>query len=188
MFNSLLKEKNISMYRLSKDSGIPYTTINDICSGKTQLEKCSAETVYKIASTLRIPMEALLEPYMAKRNRFELFKSSVCHKLKEMGDIDFVIDLLENDEIHTYYKRRWYPECFYLLAMLDYLSRINNIPRCTEYDNLRRKKLQEPLFPASVLVSDAVSNTAQAKERALQHAIPEFMRFNIVESEVRNVI
>ena len=42
----LLKQKNISIYRMSKESGIPYTTLNDIVSGKARLEKCNAETIY----------------------------------------------------------------------------------------------------------------------------------------------
>ena len=54
--NELMIKKNISMYRLSKNSGIPYTTINDICSGKAQLEKCSAETVYKLSKELDVSM------------------------------------------------------------------------------------------------------------------------------------
>ena len=30
-----LKNKKMSMYRLAKQSEVPYTTINDLCSGKT---------------------------------------------------------------------------------------------------------------------------------------------------------
>ena len=52
--NELLREKKISKYRLSRLSGVPYTTINDICTGKTRIEKCSAETIYKIAKVFSI--------------------------------------------------------------------------------------------------------------------------------------
>ena len=31
---------------------------------------------------------------MEKRCNFELFKSNVCHRLKESGDIDFLIETL----------------------------------------------------------------------------------------------
>lgn len=34
---------------------------------------------------------------MEKRCSFELFKSNVCHWLKEEGDIDFLIQVLESD-------------------------------------------------------------------------------------------
>ena len=36
---------------------------------------------------------------MEKRCNFELFKSNVCHRLKESGDIDFLIETLEKDMI-----------------------------------------------------------------------------------------
>ena len=45
----LLDKREITKYRLAVQAGIPYATLNDICSGKTRLEKCSAETVYKLA-------------------------------------------------------------------------------------------------------------------------------------------
>lgn len=188
MIQTMMQQRGMSQYRLSKTSGIPYATINDICNGRTQLEKCSAETVYKLSHALDVPMETLLEPYMQKRTSFELFKSSICHRLKEMGDISFMIDLLKSREIRTYYDRKWYPESLYLLAMLDYLSRINEVPLCNEYDDLRRCKLERIIYPTSVLALCAVAKSNDAKYEAEAEAIPEFMRFNIVESEVRNIV
>ena len=55
----LLKKRNMTKYRLATDAGIPHATLNDICSGKTKLEKCSAETVYKLAKSLGVSMEML---------------------------------------------------------------------------------------------------------------------------------
>lgn len=55
--SELMNEKKITKYRLSKDSGIPYTTVNDICSGKAQLKKCFAETVYRISKTLGVTIQ-----------------------------------------------------------------------------------------------------------------------------------
>lgn len=55
-----LNERNMTMYHLSKISGIPKTTVIDICSGKSSLEKCSAKTVYLIAKALGLTMEDLL--------------------------------------------------------------------------------------------------------------------------------
>lgn len=51
------------------------------------------------------------------------FKSSVWHRVKVLGDINFIIEILESRDIRTYYKRRWVPEALFLLAMLDYISR-----------------------------------------------------------------
>ena len=50
-------------------SGIPHATLNDICSGKTKLEKCSAETVYKLAKTLGVSMEFLTESGIREAER-----------------------------------------------------------------------------------------------------------------------
>lgn len=186
--NELIKNKKITQYRLAKESSIPYTTINDICSGRAQLSKCFAETIYRISKVLDVSMECLIEPYLEKRSDFELFKSSICHRLKELGDVEFLVELLEEDSIRKYYKKKWYPESLYLLAMLDYVSRENDIPICTKYDDMRGLKLKTIRFPSSVLIADKVAKSDEFKRRAIREAIPEFMRFNIVESEVRNVI
>ena len=188
VITSIMDDRNITKYRLAKNTGIPYTTISDICSGKAQLEKCSVETVYKIAKELGVSIETLIEPYMEERLDFELFKSNTCHRLKELGDIEFIIELLETNTIEKYHRKKWYPECLYLLAMLDYLSRENDVELCSGYDNLRSMKLKYTLYPSSVLVAAKVANNDEIKERAKAQAIAEFIRFNIVESEIRNVV
>lgn len=187
--NDLLTQKDISRYRLSKDSGVPQTTITDICSGKTRIEKCSSETLYKIAKTLGVTMESFFdsESVVSHRSSFDVFKSNVCHFVKDKGEIDFIIDTLEEDEIRRLYNCKWYPEAFYLLAMIDYLSRENDIPLCTKYNDIRNQRLTETIYPAGVVLADMAMQTNKHKEESRRNAIPEFMRFNIVESEVRNV-
>lgn len=59
MIDDLLRGRNMTRYRLAVTAGIPHATLNDICSGKTRLEKCSAETVYKLAKALGVSMELL---------------------------------------------------------------------------------------------------------------------------------
>lgn len=188
LIKDIMTEKNITIYRLSKNSGIPYATINDICNNKVNLAKCNAETIYKLARELNVSMEELLEPYVLSRPAFELFKSNVCHSLKELGDIDFLIKTIESNDIVTYYQRGWFPECLYLLAMVDYISRINGIPLCTDYNKIRRTKLRTKLYPVGIIIACTVSKNDDIKTKAEENAIPEFLRFNIVESEVRNVV
>lgn len=69
IIEDLLKRREMSKYRLAVNAGIPHTTLCDICSGKTKLEKCSAETVYKLAKALDVSMELLTEGgiYQTKR-------------------------------------------------------------------------------------------------------------------------
>ena len=186
--NEIIAKNKISKYRLAKNSDIPYMTINDICNGKTNLAECNAKTVYKIAKALGVSMEELLEPYMLQpRIPFDLFKSNVCHRVKQLGDIDFLTQTIESRDILTYYEHHWYPECLYLLAMVDYISRENNVPLCDEYSKIRRMKLNNTIYPASVLSAYEVSKDESVKEQAKALSIPEFRRFNIIESDIRNV-
>ena len=60
--NELLEQKKITKYRIWKMSGVPLATISDICTGKTSIEKCSAETIYRLASILDVSMESLVAP------------------------------------------------------------------------------------------------------------------------------
>ena len=182
----MLSLRHMSMYALSKLSRVPMTTINDLCNGRTKIEKCSGETLYKLAAALKVPMEDLLRDAMMPRSSFDVY--NVCHRVKDMGDLDFIIDTLNSNQIRILFDRKWYAECFYLLAMLDYLSRENDLPLCSEYNDIRAMKLAKPLLPMSVQISDAVTNSRHREEQSYHDAIPEFMRFNIVESEVRNVV
>ena len=135
-----------------------------------------------------MPGNELMKSCLEERGDFELFKSNTCHRLKSLGDIKFLITMLEEDEIRKYYDKAWYRESLYLLAMLDYISRENGIPICTKYNDLRTAKLERIVFPTSVVVAANIMGNDEPKQQALKEAIPEFMRFNIVESEVRNVV
>ena len=65
--NKIIEQKQITKYRLAKESGVPHATLNDICSGKTNIGKCSAETLYKIAKVLDVSMESLLSDNLYER-------------------------------------------------------------------------------------------------------------------------
>lgn len=67
----IIDQKNLSLYRIAKNSGVPYMTLNDIYNERTSLGKCSAETVYKLSKELGVSMEELLEPYLEPRLDFD---------------------------------------------------------------------------------------------------------------------
>ena len=190
---NLLKEKQLSVYQCAKESHVPYTTLSDIVKGKTRIEKCTAETIYKLARTLHLTMEELLtECFKEDENApnlrdFEIYKSNICHLVKDKGDIDFIIDTLKENQIRTYWERQWYRESFYLLAMVDYLSRENELPLCNDYEDIRNCTLPEPLYPWDIVLAAKLDGSLDMKKQCLKEAIPEFLRFNIIESEIRNV-
>lgn len=57
----LMQNMNMSRYRLSKISGIPWATLADIYSGKTHLDRCGAGTLSKLSKALSLSIEELLE-------------------------------------------------------------------------------------------------------------------------------
>lgn len=69
--NEILTEKGMTKYRLAKISGIPNATLSELCSGKTNIEKCSAETLYKISKSLGVSMESLIEENRKKPQGYE---------------------------------------------------------------------------------------------------------------------
>ena len=70
MIVDILMERNhMTKYRLSRASGIPHATLTDICSGKTKIEKCTAETIYRLAQALNVSMEQLVETGIRQSER-----------------------------------------------------------------------------------------------------------------------
>jgi len=55
-----LDRRNITKYHLSKISGVPKTTIMDICAGRSSVERCSARTVQQLAKALNCSMEDIM--------------------------------------------------------------------------------------------------------------------------------
>lgn len=122
-----------------------------------------------------------------ERQDFDIFKSNVCHHLKDVGDIQFIIDVLECDFIGVFYSKHWNREALYMLAMVDYVSRLNDIPLCNKYDDLRCLKLKERIYPSGVYCIFLLTGDHKILDESFENAIPEFKNFNIVENEVRGI-
>lgn len=189
MLNKLLNQKGLSKYSLWKISKVPQSTISDICSGKTDIKKCSAETIYRLAKALGVSMEELVAQSVERTARpsFEIFKSTICHQVKDMGDTQFLLNTLESNSVREYYEKGWYPEALYLLAMVDYISRLNEVPMCKNYNDIRTTRLKTPIYPADIITLCAILKSNSPKAECVKQAIPEFLRFNIIECEVRDV-
>ena len=110
----LLEEQKMTMYHLSKISGVPKTTIIDICSGKSEIARCSAKTIQQIAKALNRTMEEIMmldEPgqYDAKTGlpndkgylekglpmylQMSLYNMAKCWETVDSGKVDLHWDL-----------------------------------------------------------------------------------------------
>ena len=83
----------------------------------SSVPRVTAEIIYRIAQGRNVSMEERLAPCFLRRGSFKNFKCAVCHRLRELGDIDFIEDSLKRQEIRAYYDRKMYPESLYLLAI-----------------------------------------------------------------------
>lgn len=71
--------------------------------------------------------------------------------------------------------------------MVDYLSRENDLPLCQDYDDIRNHTMTEPIYPRDVMMAIKLNSELDVRKASVENAIPEFIRFNIVEGEIRNV-
>ena len=98
--NKLLQEKGLTKYRLSILSGVPHATLSELCNGKTNIARCSVETVYKLAKALGVSMEILVEDAFnpPKSSREELREKSYEYGLPEylQRDLDAFKEGLKN--------------------------------------------------------------------------------------------
>lgn len=61
MLKTLLEERGISVYRLSKESRIPYSTLNDLVNHKLPIENMRCGQVRALAEKLNMDMDSLYE-------------------------------------------------------------------------------------------------------------------------------
>ena len=94
IIDDLLSARRMTKYRLAVLSGIPHATLSDICSGKTKLEKCSAETIYKLAKALDVSMEVLTEYGIRQTEREKAYEHGLPEYLQH--DLDAYKEGLKN--------------------------------------------------------------------------------------------
>lgn len=70
-------------------------------------------------------------------------------------------------------------ESLYVIAMVDYLCRLHNWGTYEGYQEYRRYKLEEPLYPQDMRLAKMLG-----VEIPKGDLIPEFARFNIIEGEI----
>ena len=59
-FKDALSNSGMSMYSLAKQTDVPYTTINRLVNERLSINNCNAGAVFKIAATLGVRMEDLM--------------------------------------------------------------------------------------------------------------------------------
>lgn len=60
IIQKLAEENGMTRYELSKKSGIPWATLSDIYSGKTDLFKCTGKTLLSLSRVFRMTVDDML--------------------------------------------------------------------------------------------------------------------------------
>jgi transcriptional regulator with XRE-family HTH domain len=68
--DKIIKEKGISLYRLAKLTGIPYSTLHALKSSQEKLTACSGRTLYELAHALDVPVDRFFEDWLYVPRRF----------------------------------------------------------------------------------------------------------------------
>lgn len=58
--NQLMRAQRLTKAELSRQSGIPDTTLRDLLSGSVRLENCKAGTILRLARAFHVSVEELL--------------------------------------------------------------------------------------------------------------------------------
>lgn len=189
MLRALLNSKNLSLYKLEKSSHLSHATLHDLFHEKTNVEKCSGALIHDVASALDMSMDELYSilsyddlSLLCFNDSFDLFKSSVCHELKELGFKDFLKKHIAQESVLLYFNEGKRLESLYLLSMIDYLCEEHRLPLIREYDAVRQYKLERLYVPKSVyllLKAKGVKMSSLYRE-----SIPSFLAHNILEANV----
>ncbi len=57
MLRDIIEQSGKSVYRVSKDSGVPYTTLNELLNGKKDPAECSVRTLARLAAYYDMSMD-----------------------------------------------------------------------------------------------------------------------------------
>lgn len=125
----------------------------------------------------------MAEHYDFNPKNFEIFKSNTCHTVKRLGNKGFIDEIVNKEYIEIYWNNKNRLCAYYLLAMIDYLYRLENLPLIEKFDCIRGYRLPKLVYPYSF----NFINNEDLLDSALAKAIPEFYRHGIVEGDVFNV-
>lgn len=124
MLKNYLRTNKISIYRLSKESKIPYTTLNDLVNGETDIEDISLKVFVKLSIGLKMSLEELYKILDEKEEIRESFyryfwdtdidkldtkinKNYIIGRLLDKGDLEafnYVFDNYSKKEIIDFAK------------------------------------------------------------------------------------
>ena len=197
----LMNARHMSRTDLSDLSGVPESTLRDILTGKAQLDRCEAATLYSIAEALDVSIEDILLSYWDELEEanapdtfavheegtlmpFYLLVDATLSKLHKEGDLAVIRHIRANEWIEQFWDGGLYRAALFLLGLTDYLCRRNGVKPDSKFDACRNARLDRAVYALRTLEeNDDACAFEEARCYAENNAIPELTRFNIYMTE-----
>ena len=134
--NEYLKQINISVYALSKASGVPYSTVLGICRGKANIEECRLGTLRALADALDVNLMDLIDGKLKlKAHRF--INDSIHLDVRSLP-LSLQKSIAKLEEYDREWDEAFYAEASAMLLEADHCLKEGAISNAT-YEKLVRK-------------------------------------------------
>lgn len=186
LLEELMKQYKTTMEDLMIYTNLAEDKLMSFITGDISILDCPVKIFADLAKTFGLTVQELwdmAEHYDFDPKAFEIFKSNTCHAVKEMGNKEFINEIVNKEYIEDYWDNKNRLCACYLLAMIDYLCRLENLPLIEKFDCIRGYRLPKLIYPYSF----NFANNPNMIKKALAQAIPEFYKHGIVEGDIFNV-
>ena len=205
LINELMNKNHMTRKELAVKSGVPDSTLRDILNGDARIDRCAIGTLYPISKVLDTTVEDILNDFLGTETRksekkpiqvsttentseklleYYVFRNCMINAVNNMPGEVYVGVICALGLIDMLFMAEEYRSAFYLLAMIDYQCRVNQLPIVPCYDHFRQLKLAEVVFPMDTI--EGVYTPDELDEAIMcdkVDCIPEFQRFGIIETE-----
>lgn len=124
---------------------------------------------------------------------YDMFRSEICHMYHFDGDYEFIRKVMDANLVVYLWNKCEYAKALYTLAVIDYLSWKNDVPFFEEYEPMRKRKLEDILYPSAIVMLDRMEQSNRNRNMAIEECKNDecgafFFRHNIIERSIEDVI
>lgn len=142
-FKSKVRECGKSLYRISHETGIPYTVLNEIYNEKKNINNITSETVYKLCLYFDCDMKSLLNPFPLLKNSRGIYRKVSYQWVATNNGEEMELQILADNE----------PETIITLkrAIPDAYKEYNSLVAEVAIDDYLKRKKDEEVLNGAVL-------------------------------------
>lgn len=142
---------------------------------------------------LNVVYDTRLFRIMNEKLSYDAFRSEICHMYHFDGDYEFIKKVMKSNLVLFLWNKNEYVKALYTLAMIDYISWKNDVPLFEEYEQMRKCKLENIIYPSAIVMLDRIEQSSRNRNMAIEECKNDkcgafFFRHNIIERSIEDVI